>query len=57
MTADRKPNLLYAVAWVLLLLGLLGWLWSGEWRWAASGVLAMLCCGVIGSAVSRKGAR
>jgi len=38
----RKPlDLEGVVAFGLLALGLLAWMWTGEWRWGVSGLLAL----------------
>jgi hypothetical protein len=33
-------------------LGVVGWIWSGDWRWAATGVLIMLALAIVTVAVS-----
>jgi hypothetical protein len=56
MTAPKPPAkpvpVAVKVGFLLLVAGLAAWLWLGEWRWAAMGVLALLASAVVGS--SRK---
>jgi hypothetical protein len=47
----RKPtepiHPLVLVGFTALVLGLLGWLWTGEWRYAVTGVTVLLATAVV----------
>lgn len=39
----RRPvHPLVAVGFAVLLAGLLGWIWTGEWRWAVTGIACLV---------------
>lgn len=49
---ERKPlHPLAGVGFALFATGLLAWLWLNEWRWAVTGLVAMLVL-VVASAVT-----
>lgn len=57
MTANPKPlQVPVAAGFGLFVAGLLGWLWLGDWRWAATGV-ALLVLGAVFGAVGKDGHR
>lgn len=47
-----RSELFAAVAVALVAFGGLAWLWSGEWRWAVTGVVTALTVAIVGVAVS-----
>lgn len=49
MTEERKQPLhpLAAAGFVALAGGLLGWLWTGEFRWAITGLVLLLVLTVV----------
>lgn len=58
MSSDRKPlHPVGAVGLALIPLGLLAWLWTGEWKWAATGAALFLVAAVIGTALDGKAKR
>ena len=51
----RPPTHPVLVAGYLLLVGgLLGWLWTGEWRWAVTGVVLLLAAAIVYGGVEDK---
>jgi len=34
--------------------GLLAWLWLGEWRWAVTGLVALVVAAAVGAALDRR---
>ena len=45
---------LVAVGVLVLIAGLAAWIWTGEWRWAATGVLLLLLSAVAVALVQRR---
>lgn len=43
-----------AAGFAALILGLIAWLWTGEWRWAVTGVAVLLICAVAGAVEGRR---
>lgn len=52
--APGRLEMFIAVAIALVALGALAWLWTGEWRWALTGLVAAVVASVIGAAASTK---
>ena len=49
---ESKPlHPLGAVGLVALAAGLLAWLWLGDWRWAVTGLVALVALAAIGAAI------
>lgn len=56
MKGEQQPiALAVKVGFVLLALGCLAWLWTGEWRWAVTGLVALLVGAVVGAQTARSG--
>ncbi len=50
MQTNRKPlDPALILGLLALLAGLLAWVWLGDWRWAATGLAALLACAVLGA--------
>lgn len=47
---------LMAIAGAAPCLGVIAWIWTGDWRYAATGLVLTFMCAVIGAAIdARKG--
>lgn len=63
MTASKPSKPLHplgAVGLLVLAAGLLAWLWLGEWRWAVTGLVALVALAAVGAAIDgrrERGAR
>jgi hypothetical protein len=58
VTGEKKPlHPIGAVGLVLFVLGLLAWLWLGEWKWAVTGLVLFFTAAVIGTALDGKAKR
>lgn len=58
MSSDRRPlHPVAAIALVLIPLGLLAWLWTGDWKWAVTGAALFFVAAVIGTALDGKAKR
>lgn len=38
-----------ALGFIALAAGLVAWLWTGEWRWAATGLAILLAAALVGA--------
>lgn len=55
MTRPARPvDLAVKIGFLLLALGLVGWLFTTDWRFAVAGVLALLVAAVFGAPASRE---
>lgn len=49
----RTGEVVGALGLLALVAGLGWWVWGGDWRWAATGVLAFVALVILGSAIDR----
>lgn len=55
--ARQRPSHPLAALWAVgLVLGLLLWLWTGEWRWAITGLAWLLVVACVGAAIDARAA-
>lgn len=55
LTVPQRPTHPVVVAGFLLFVaGLLGWMWTGEWRWAVTGLILLLAAAVLSGALDTK---
>lgn len=51
----RKPlHPAAALGFIALTAGLCAWLWTGEWRWAVTGLAALLTGAIVGAALDTR---
>ncbi len=50
----RPMHPLAAVGLALVAAGVLVWIWTGDWRWAATGAVLLLVLAPVGAALDRK---
>lgn len=55
MTAKTSMHPLLLAGIACLAAGLVAWLWTGEWRWAVTGIVAFLVLGIASATPSGKG--
>lgn len=53
--SDRKPlHPLGAAGLILLAAGFVAWAWTANWRWAATGVAALIALVALGAALDAR---
>ena len=54
--ADKQKPLhpIAAAGFGFLVAGLIAWLWTGEWRWALTGLAMLIASAVVAAAAERR---